>query len=60
MNFFSFCIQEKERKQEKKKRKKKSFENWKKWIHCSRLKWNVGGQIEFEKIYIKVKNIVKN
>ena len=32
------------------------FENW---IHWSRLKWNDGSNIEFEKTYTKVKNIVE-
>ena len=40
-------------------RKKKSFENLKKCIHRSRLKWDDGDKIEFEKIYTKVKNIIE-
>ena len=31
----------------------------KKCIHCSRLKENDGSKMEFEKNYIKAKNIVK-
>ena len=38
---------------------RKLFENLKKWIHWSRLKWNDGSKIEFEKTYTKVKNMVE-
>ena len=31
----------------------------KKWIHWSRLQWDDGSKIEFEKTYTKVKNIVQ-
>ena len=40
-------------------KKRKAFENLKKWIHWSRLKWNDGSKIEFEKIYTEVKNAVE-
>ena len=40
-------------------KKKKSFENLKKWIHWSRLKWTDGSKIEFEQIYTKIKTIIE-
>ena len=36
----------------------KTFENLKKWKQWSRIKWNDGSKVEFEKIYTKIKNIV--
>ena len=46
---------------EEKKRGKKGnlLGIWKKWIQWSRLKWDDGSKIEFEKNYTKVKNIVE-
>ena len=43
---------------EKKGGGRKLFENLKRWIHWSRLKWDDGSKIEFEKNYKKVKNMV--
>ena len=42
-----------------KKKKRKSFENLKKLIHWSRLKWNDESKIELEKIYTEGTNIVE-
>ena len=61
MNFFSFLIQEKEKKQkrEKRKRKKGNCLKFEKVNTLKQTKINDGSKIEFEKNYTKVKNIVK-
>ena len=59
MNLFIFlCSRKRKEITKKNEKKRKSFENLKKWIQWSRLKWDDVGKIEFEKNYTKVKNIV--
>ena len=48
-----------ERKKGTKRKKRKSFENLRKWICWSRLKWNDGSKIGYEKIYTKGKILVE-